>query len=52
MRLSKFIRDNTIFPKDIVSQLVGHLLGNGALRINGTSVSPREAPILDKVFTN
>lgn len=40
MRLSKFSRDNTIFPKNVISQLVGHLLGDGAMRINRTSSNP------------
>lgn len=40
MRLSKFTRDNTIFPKSVISQLVGHLLGDGAMRINRTSSNP------------
>lgn len=40
MRLSKFTKDNTIFPESIISQLVGHVLGDGAMRINHTSCNP------------
>lgn len=38
--LNKNIRDNTLFPVHVISQLVGHLLGDGSLYFNKTSVTP------------
>jgi hypothetical protein len=34
------VRSLTVFPLAIVSQLVGHLLGDGALIMSHTSVTP------------
>lgn len=40
MRYNKYSIASTYFPKAIVSQLVGHLLGDGALTMTYTSVNP------------
>jgi len=40
IRLNKYCRENTLFPKQIKSQLVGHLLGDGSLTITHTSIYP------------
>jgi LAGLIDADG DNA endonuclease family len=40
MRFNNYVRDLTVFPKHIVSQLVGHLLGDGALVMSNTSTTP------------
>jgi hypothetical protein len=40
MRFNNYARNLTIFPKHIVNQLVGHLLGDGALVMSKTSKIP------------
>jgi hypothetical protein len=40
IRLNKHTRDITVFNKDIISQLVGHLLGDGSIHYSRTSVTP------------
>lgn len=40
IRLNKHSRDITVFYKEIVSQLVGHLLGDGSIHYARTSVTP------------
>ena len=40
IRLNKHSRDITVFNKDIFSQLVGHLLGDGSIHYSRTSVTP------------
>lgn len=40
LRLNRYVKANTIFPNSVRSQLVGHLLGDGAMRVNSTSVNP------------
>ena len=40
IRLNKYSRDSTIFNKLIISQLVGHLLGDGSIHYTRTSVTP------------
>jgi LAGLIDADG DNA endonuclease family/Cytochrome C oxidase subunit II, transmembrane domain len=37
---TQYCRNSTVFPKRIVSQLVGHLLGDGCLTMSHTSVTP------------
>lgn len=40
IRLNKHSRDITVFNKNIISQLVGHLLGDGSIHYSRTSVTP------------
>jgi hypothetical protein len=40
IRLNKHSRDITVFNNDILSQLVGHLLGDGSMHYSRTSVTP------------
>lgn len=40
IRFTNLLRNNTYFPKHIISQLIGHLLGDGFLYISNTSVTP------------
>lgn len=40
IRFNKHSRDITQFSKNIISQLVGHLLGDGSLFYSRTSVTP------------
>jgi hypothetical protein len=40
IRLNKYSRDITVFNNDIISQLVGHLLGDGSIHYSRTSVTP------------
>lgn len=40
IRLNKHSRDITVFNYEIVSQLVGHLLGDGSIHYTRTSVTP------------
>lgn len=40
IRLNKHSRDITQFSSTIISQLVGHLLGDGSLMYSRTSVTP------------
>jgi heme/copper-type cytochrome/quinol oxidase subunit 2 len=40
IRLNKHSRDITIFYNEIISQLVGHLLGEGSIHYSRTSVTP------------
>ena len=40
IRLNKHSRDITVFNKEIISQLVGHLLGDGSIHYTRTSVTP------------
>lgn len=40
IRLNKHSRDITIFNNEIISQLVGHLLGDGSIHYSRTSVTP------------
>ena len=40
MQFNNYARNLTIFPKRIVSQLIGHLLGDGALVFLRTSITP------------
>jgi len=40
IRLNKHSRDITVFNNDILSQLVGHLLGDGTICYTRTSVTP------------
>jgi len=40
IRFNTYMRNSSIFPKDIVSQLVGHLLGDGFLYLSNTSITP------------
>jgi len=40
IRLNKHSRDITVFNNMIISQLVGHLLGDGSLHYSRTSVTP------------
>lgn len=37
---TRYMRESSVFSKYIVSQLVGHLLGDGALVISKTSITP------------
>ena len=39
-RLNKHSRDITVFNSEIISQLVGHLLGDGSLLYTRTSITP------------
>ena len=39
-RFTKKLREQTYFPKNIISQLVGHLLGDGSLVRSKTSITP------------
>jgi hypothetical protein len=40
ININTLVRNMTSFPQQIVSQLVGHLLGDGALVMSRTSVTP------------
>ena len=40
INLNNFVRNITPFPQAIVSQLVGHMLGDGALTMSWSSVTP------------
>lgn len=40
IRLNKHSRDITVFNSEILSQLVGHLLGDGSIHYTRTSVTP------------
>ena len=40
IRLNKHSRDITVFNNKIISQLVGHLLGDGSIHYTRTSVTP------------
>jgi hypothetical protein len=40
IRYNDYARNSTTFPKNVVSQLVGHLLGDGALVMSNTSKTP------------
>jgi hypothetical protein len=40
IRLNKHSRDITVFKLEIISQLVGHLLGDGSIHYSRTSVTP------------
>lgn len=40
IRLNKYSRDCTIFDNEKISQLVGHLLGDGSIHYTRTSVTP------------
>ena len=40
IRLNKHSRDITVFNNEIISQLVGHLLGDGSIHYSRTSVTP------------
>lgn len=40
IRLTKTLRSITYFPKTILSQLIGHLLGDGCLVMGKTSITP------------
>jgi hypothetical protein len=40
IRFNNYVRNLTIFPKHIISQLIGHLLGDGALVMSKTSKIP------------
>jgi hypothetical protein len=40
LKLNKDNRTNSLFPSKIISQLVGHLLGDGSLVISRTSIVP------------
>jgi hypothetical protein len=40
IRLNKHSRDITVFNKEILSQLVGHILGDGSIHYTRTSVTP------------
>lgn len=40
IRYNDYARNSTTFPKHVVSQLVGHLLGDGALVMSNTSKTP------------
>lgn len=40
MSFNKIVRNITYFPKHIISQLVGHLLGDGSIAISKTSTTP------------
>jgi len=40
IRLNKHSRDITVFNNEILSQLVGHLLGDGSIHYSRTSVTP------------
>ena len=39
-RITRYLATSTSFTKDVVSQLVGHLLGDGALTKTHTSITP------------
>ena len=40
IRLNKHSRDITVFNNEIISQIVGHLLGDGSMHYTRTSVTP------------
>jgi hypothetical protein len=40
IRLNKYSRDTTMFNHEIISQIVGHLLGDGSLHYSRTSTTP------------
>ena len=40
IRLNKHSRDITVLNNEIISQLVGHLLGDGSIHYTRTSVTP------------
>lgn len=40
IRLTKKLRTMTYFPKRVISQIVGHLLGDGSLTMTRTSITP------------
>lgn len=40
IRFNNYARNSVVFPKHIVSQLIGHLLGDGSLAITRTSITP------------
>jgi hypothetical protein len=40
IRLNKHSRDITVFNNELISQLVGHLLGDGSIHYTRTSVTP------------
>ncbi len=40
IRLNKHSRDITVFNNKIISQLVGHLLGDGSIQYSRTSITP------------
>lgn len=40
IRYNRYCLNNTLFPKSIVSQLVGHLLGDGSIVLSHTSINP------------
>jgi hypothetical protein len=40
IRLNKHSRDITVFNNEIISQLVGHMLGDGSIHYSRTSVTP------------
>jgi len=37
---TNYVRNSVVFPKHIVSQLIGHLLGDGSLVFSRTSTTP------------
>jgi hypothetical protein len=39
-KLTQYVSASTVFTKEVVSQLVGHLLGDGSLSMTHTSVNP------------
>jgi hypothetical protein len=40
MRYNKYSINSTFFPKNIISQLIGHLLGDGSIIFSKTSINP------------
>lgn len=40
MRFDSYARNSTLFSKRIISQLIGHLLGDGSLAKSKTSITP------------
>ena len=40
IRYNKYSINSTIFPKNIISQLIGHLLGDGSIIFSKTSINP------------
>lgn len=40
IRLNNYVRNATPFPSQVISQLVGHLLGDGSIQFSKTSITP------------
>lgn len=49
IRFNNYVRNLTIFPKHIISQLIGHLLGDGALVMSKTSKIPCACAVIKKI---